>query len=785
MSVPDSKVTKDVTNQNQQSAAAHKPLTPYEAQMRYQQSPLFKQDLSSSKSASANVVHSSAEVKSLYDTTTLTATDSNGTTGFSSPPTTAMLTSASISPPTNASLSNSTSPSVNSALAPLAEFPLEKYKKYDISKLKPIAFEAGKLVADWQILSAQVNSPNAKAIMANTPLLNIDDFKTEFDITPKVETLLENSAAADAMCDFEDFLTQVTVDKTHPLYNEYKDFAQTILVALGATTQISGWQRIPDFAIKKYQGKIDANLEKARYQPLLDSAKPLKTAIDGLQVTGQGLLNHLLVRVEWVRRMMLASNLPFNPANCLKILAVERNWMTAAKAYENECEKEVANFITAHNDLYTEYRQMQKKGVEWPHAKITRSQIEKGSLNNKDKSKDPNSKESLSKSDNDNSKSDNKIKIDNDKSNSDKDKTNNDKSDNDNNHNSDQYAFTPMMIKRDRCSCYICGIEMSGFRPWHRKRLNRTHDWENQHPYYEAKIKAKYHPLYLAMVWDEQNLRRNYSWAKDAIRYDANFDPNQIIDPLNQRTALHYLAYYGDLRFFDSGILSQLLDLKGKKPDLTLKDKDGKTPAQIAKERGFKPLYMAIFWERDFAKIKKLIEDKDFDPTEIIDPIYKRTALHWLAELGMKKHINLEALLKTLSEKVHAWNALSTDGNKDGNNKTPFGIADAYGSSPLGIFKGYEYLYDEKIRNKIEMFFNGTIPQSQPQPLPSSLPQPLPQSLSSSQPQNASFTPMRDSAIVAAAVASASGNSTISESSSTVSNPSTSQLPAPPGGPPV
>lgn len=43
------------------------------------------------------------------------------------------------------------------------------------------------------------------------------------------------------------------------------------------------------------------------------------------------------------------------------------------------------------------------------------------------------------------------------------------------------FVFRPMMIKRDRCVCDACGVEVSGWRPWHNPWQH--HDWSRRHPF--------------------------------------------------------------------------------------------------------------------------------------------------------------------------------------------------------------------------------------------------------------------------------------------------------------
>lgn len=85
-----------------------------------------------------------------------------------------------------------------------------------------------------------------------------------------------------------------------------------------------------------------------------------------------------------------------------------------------DAETSVTTMISNNPGKFAQFRELQSKGVAWPHSPQLRKEIEKAG-----------------------------------------------------------FVFRPMMIKRDRCVCDKCEVEVSGWRPWHDPSL--FHD-ELRHP---------------------------------------------------------------------------------------------------------------------------------------------------------------------------------------------------------------------------------------------------------------------------------------------------------------
>jgi hypothetical protein len=101
-------------------------------------------------------------------------------------------------------------------------------------------------------------------------------------------------------------------------------------------------------------------------------------------------------------------------------LAADRKWIADAQKFIKEAELRVTQMLTRNATRFAQFRELQKQGVAWPHGVLPRGDIEKAG-----------------------------------------------------------FSFRPMMIKRDRCVCDTCLVEVSGWRPWDNPWL--FHDY-NRHP---------------------------------------------------------------------------------------------------------------------------------------------------------------------------------------------------------------------------------------------------------------------------------------------------------------
>lgn len=135
------------------------------------------------------------------------------------------------------------------------------------------------------------------------------------------------------------------------------------------------------------------------------------------------LMNTRLVqRVEWILNIFSSNKIPFNQELAMKFLATDIKFLDDLDSLSKECETKVSEMLEKYPQKFNAYRDLQKKGVAWPHSKELRADLEKAG-----------------------------------------------------------WIFSPMMIKRDRCFCSCCRVEMSGWRSW-----NKASDFHNKSVHEQA-----------------------------------------------------------------------------------------------------------------------------------------------------------------------------------------------------------------------------------------------------------------------------------------------------------
>jgi hypothetical protein len=106
----------------------------------------------------------------------------------------------------------------------------------------------------------------------------------------------------------------------------------------------------------------------------------------------------------------------------LALLQCDRKWMSDGATFLKNAEQQVSGLVNMDPSLFAKFRDLQSRGVQWPHSPQLRRHIERAG-----------------------------------------------------------FIYRPMMIKRDRCVCDACGVEISGWRPWYNPWL--FHDWSKRHPF--------------------------------------------------------------------------------------------------------------------------------------------------------------------------------------------------------------------------------------------------------------------------------------------------------------
>lgn len=236
------------------------------------------------------------------------------------------------------------------------------------------------------------------------------DIKLPFamDATP-VEKLavfkMGDGSLEATMNDVERTVRQISGDRNSPIHDKSK----VMMNCFSAVSQLPGWQHVQDYIIDP-AGYIDRSQElpSQKLMPRLirdDNIAPL-------QAQGKQLLTQLVTRVAWLLQLRDASGVEKQPdvdARAIVFyLATDRRWIADAQTFMKEAELRVTQMLTRNPTRFAQFRELQKKGVAWPHMPAVRQAAQQAG-----------------------------------------------------------FSFRPMMIKRDRMVCDTCLVEVSGIRPWH------------------------------------------------------------------------------------------------------------------------------------------------------------------------------------------------------------------------------------------------------------------------------------------------------------------------------
>lgn len=222
-----------------------------------------------------------------------------------------------------------------------------------------------------------------------------------------------------------------------------RTIAQTIFGALATQSQLYGWQHVSEYirnpalyiertkpvqkagsTVQPTGGTASAAATTAAAAdapapapaPTPRGPSELHEAVDALQEDGHAIIKRLIQRIDWLRIIFTREGRKISTEFFVELLGTDTAWMTDANQFMKNCEERVAELLARNPQRFNQFRELQKKGVQWPHSSEFRKEIENAG-----------------------------------------------------------FVFRPMMIKRDRCLCDTCGVEVSGWRPWHEVRA--FHDY--------------------------------------------------------------------------------------------------------------------------------------------------------------------------------------------------------------------------------------------------------------------------------------------------------------------
>jgi hypothetical protein len=144
------------------------------------------------------------------------------------------------------------------------------------------------------------------------------------------------------------------------------------------------------------------------WQHVFSELTPQNQSLQHLEKGGEGLVLQMCKRIEWMLGLLKEAGKSFNADLCLRLVAADREWCSNVLTWAKEVEATVSDILRKNKNKFQEYRQRQRSGVSWPHSTAVRDRIEMCN-----------------------------------------------------------FTYRPMMLKRDRCVCEVCGVEVYGWRPWH------------------------------------------------------------------------------------------------------------------------------------------------------------------------------------------------------------------------------------------------------------------------------------------------------------------------------
>jgi len=214
--------------------------------------------------------------------------------------------------------------------------------------------------------------------------------------------------------------------------------AERLNQVLSASSQLAGWRHVEeclrdeDSYVKKLRVLDHIADHIAKGLPLSDADVQLpphiKGKIDEFDDQSQNIIRNAMTRARWVLEIEKKEAEAGKQSDdktlerVLGVLLKDSKWMNDAAVFLKSAEQQISALINMNPAAFTRFREISAQGVKWPHSPHLRRSVERAG-----------------------------------------------------------FVFRPMMIKRDRSICDACGVEVSGWRPWHNPWL--FHDWTKRHPF--------------------------------------------------------------------------------------------------------------------------------------------------------------------------------------------------------------------------------------------------------------------------------------------------------------
>lgn len=277
----------------------------------------------------------------------------------------------------------------------------------------------------------------SKSVDFDVPLISELPADLPFKLDAVVENFVPFTPGDGSLADTLGQVERTIRTYARDLSSSIVDHAKVYMNTLSAVAQLPGWQHVQDYIIdplayieRSYPVKSNASTtEKITInpppQPLSMGRLLREDNIQPLQEQGKLLLTQLCVRVRWLLALRNAAAQKTEQEVALRAtvfyLCSDRKWVSDAQIFMRDAELRVTQMLTRNATRFAQFRELQKKGVAWPHSIEARHAIERAG-----------------------------------------------------------FTFRPMMIKRDRVVCDDCLREVSGFRAYHNPSL--FHDFSRHDP---------------------------------------------------------------------------------------------------------------------------------------------------------------------------------------------------------------------------------------------------------------------------------------------------------------
>lgn len=235
----------------------------------------------------------------------------------------------------------------------------------------------------------------------------LQDDKLPFTMEALIARFANTSPLAKAMCLMETIIRQHADNTKSPISGA----AKLIMNTFSAVAQLVGWQHVQHYV-------NDPAAYMRLHHPSPDDDKTTTTAfkaihlleredlIAPLQDLGKNLLSDVALRVNWLFQLKGSDD---DMQKIVFYLAGDEHWLQRAQNFLKEAEYRIEGMLKRHARRFAEFQDLQnKKGVTFPHGLEARQAIEAAG-----------------------------------------------------------WHFKPMIIKRDRFVCEVCGVEVSGWRAYH------------------------------------------------------------------------------------------------------------------------------------------------------------------------------------------------------------------------------------------------------------------------------------------------------------------------------